>query len=121
MQGEGLPPREGLREAPRASVAIRVQYRFDARDPFADELAVDLSASGLLVRCVEARRVGAMVELVLVASDGVRKVRGFGRVARVGHCPDGSPAIGIQFVSLDERDLELLRELVAAASDALES
>jgi len=114
MRGED---RDGSREAPRALVAVRVQYRFDGRDPFAEESAVDLSASGVLVRCGTPRRVGTMLELVLVAADGARHVRGFGRVARVGQCPDGSPGIGIQFVSLDERDLDLLRELVAAASD----
>jgi hypothetical protein len=48
-------------------------------------------------------------------------IHGFGRVARVGKCPDGSPGMGVQFVSFEEEDLEFLEELVAIAVGQRES
>jgi len=103
------------REAPRAPVPCDVRYRFDSKADFSVRTAVDLSATGVFLPAEGAHQVGAMVELQLVSLGGARILRGFGRVARVGRCPDGSPGMGVQFVSFDEEDLALLEKLVAAA------
>ncbi|HVP67621.1 MAG TPA: PilZ domain-containing protein [Anaeromyxobacteraceae bacterium] len=103
------------REAPRASVAVHVHYRFDPRQAFTIQAAVDLSATGVFVPFDGAHRVGAMVELVLIPPGSENALHGFGRVARLGRCPDGAPGMGVQFVSFEERDLELLESLVAGA------
>jgi len=103
------------REAPRAPVPVHVHYRFDAREEFTVHPAVDLSATGVFVPFHGAHRVGAMVELVLVPPGGEQSLHGFGRVARMGICPDGAPGMGVQFVSFEESALGLLEELVAGA------
>jgi hypothetical protein len=113
MGGENLSER--VREAPRAPVPVEVHYRFGSRDDFAVRAALDLSATGVFLPFDGAHRVGAMVELELVSPGGARTLHGFGRVARVGSCPDGTPGMGVQFVSFDEEDLELLEQLVAVA------
>jgi len=110
--------RDTRREAPRASVPVRVHYRFDPRADFLAEAAVDVSVSGVFVRFRGDPRVGSMVHLRLELPDGRPTVEGFGRVARFGICADGCPGIAIQFVSLEERATGLLEELVAANLDA---
>jgi len=109
---------EGNREAPRAPVLCDVHYRFEQHQDFAVRGAVDLSASGVFLPVEDAHPVGTMVELKLTSRGGARTLRGFGRVARVGRCPDGSPGMGVQFVSFAEQDLELLEGLVADAMEA---
>lgn len=108
------------REAQRAPVPVDVHYRFSAREEFTVRRAVDLSATGVFLPYDGEKRVGAMVELRLISPDGGRTLQGFGRVARLGRCPDDSPGMGVQFVSFAEQDLELLEELVAVAVEASE-
>jgi hypothetical protein len=106
--------RDSRREAPRARLPVSVHFRFEPQAAFVAEEAVDVSASGVFLRYRGEHRVGAMVHLRLAMPDGRPTVEGFGRLARFGTCPDGSPGIAIQFVSLEERGTDLLEELVAA-------
>jgi len=109
-----------VREAPRAAIQVNVHYRFDTRHEFTVGTAIDLSATGVFLPFEGTQRVGAMVELALLSPDSRRTLHGFGRVARIGSCPDGKPGMGVQFVSFDESDLELLEELVAVAVEERE-
>jgi hypothetical protein len=113
--------RDTRREAPRASVPVKVHYRFDPAAGFLAEAAVDVSVSGVFLRYGGEHRIGAMVHLRLELPDGRPTVEGFGRVARSGTCPDGCPGIAIQFVSLEERATDLLEELVASRLEPLEA
>ena len=112
MSGGGESPSDRGREACRAQVAVRVHYRFHPQETFAVAEAVDLSASGVLVRCDGDGRVGSMVHVRLALPDGNGTVEGFGRVARSGTCKDGGPAMAIQFLSLDAQAIDLLERLV---------
>jgi len=112
--------RDSRREAPRAQVPVRVQYRFEPQAAFVAEEAVDLSASGVFLRYGGEHRVGAMVHLRLALPEGQPTVEGFGRVARSGVCPDGCPGIAIQFLSLEERGIALLEDLVASRLESSE-
>jgi hypothetical protein len=120
MSGASESPSDRGREACRAQVAVRVHYRFDPQGAFDVAEAVDLSASGVLVRCDGDGRVGSMVHVRLALPDGNGTVEGFGRVARSGTCQDGGPAMAIQFLSLDAQAIDLLERLVEGRLQATE-
>jgi len=117
MRGRTEDRSERVREAVRVSVGVHVRYRFDTREEFAAATAVDVSASGVFVPFEGKQGAGAMVELEVEWPKSGKPLHGFGRVARLGNCPDGKPGMGVQFVSFDEQDLELIEEFVSVAAE----
>jgi uncharacterized protein (TIGR02266 family) len=99
--------------APRIPLALQVEYRCDAQHAFAVGQGTDLSTSGLFVHTDQPRQVGSMIFLRVALRDGSKVAEGFGRVARVGEDASGHLGMGIQFISLDDRSLGLVEEMVA--------
>ncbi len=104
--------RAETRREPRVAVAMLVQYRFDALEDFVADYSANLSTTGIFVHTDEPRKVGTTVYLQITLREGARLIEGFGRVARVGR-DRGRMGMGIQFVSLDEDSMALIRRVLA--------
>jgi uncharacterized protein (TIGR02266 family) len=101
-----------IEREPRVTVAMLVQYRFDALEELVADYSANLSTTGIFVHTDEPRKVGTTVYLLITLREGARLIEGFGRVARVGR-DQGKKGMGIQFVNLDEDSMALIRRVVA--------
>lgn len=104
--------RAEIEREPRVTVAMLVQYRFDALEEFVADYSANLSTSGIFVHTDTPRKVGTTVYLMITLREGTRLIEGFGRVARVGK-DRGKLGMGIQFVNFDEDSMALVRRVVA--------
>ncbi len=101
-----------IEREPRVSVAMLVQYRFDALEDFVADYSANLSTTGIFVHTDQPRKVGTTVYLLITLREGARLIEGLGRVARVAK-DRGKTGMGIQFVNFDEDAMALVRRVVA--------
>ena len=105
--------RPDLRQYPRRTQSLLVQYRTDLLSAYRIEYATDVSAGGLFVRTDEPRAAGTLLQIQLTPRDGSRAIEGLGRVVRsvlAGvDLERGAAGMGIEFVDLDPDSIAALQ------------
>ena len=103
------------RKHPRAPLHMLVQFRFDTLEDFISEYSMDISMSGIFIHTTEPRPVGTPIWLQFTLKDGSTIIEALGKVARMAPpgAGGGSPGMGIEFESFDERTRDVLTRLVA--------
>lgn len=98
----------------RKSLPLLVQYRFNPIGEFHTDYSLNISAGGLLLHMVSAPQIGATVHLQFIMRGESRVIQCRGRVLRVEQTqmPETPVRAGVQFVDIDEDDLEAINALV---------
>ncbi len=99
------------RIANRVPLECQVAMRFENFDDFVTECSMNISATGMFVRCSDPQPAGSVLDFKFALADGEKLIRGYGEVVWARHRDDGSerPAgMGIRFLHLDAESRELI-------------
>ena len=90
---------------------VTINKEFASAEDFVDQYVVNISTSGVFVRCDEELDVGMHVNLnFTILAEDIETITGIGEIVRVQANPRG---IGVEFRSLSAESMELIERLVA--------
>ncbi len=99
------------RIANRVPLECQVAMRFENFDDFVTECSMNISATGMFVRCSNPQPAGSVLDFKFALADGEKLIRGYGEVVWARNRDDGPerPAgMGIRFLHLDAESRELI-------------
>ncbi len=96
----------------RVPLERQVKLHFEDFEGFVTECSMNVSATGMFIRCSDPQPAGSSLELEFSLTDGDPLIRGYGEVMwarRHGAGPDHPAGMGIRFLHLDAESRELIR------------
>ncbi len=100
------------RASNRVPLERQVALRFEDFEGFVTECSMNISATGMFIRCQDPQPAGSVLDFELSLTDGEKLVRGYGEVMwarRQDAGPDHPAGMGIRFLHLDAESRELIR------------
>ncbi len=100
------------RENNRVPLERQVTLRFEDFEGFVTECSMNISATGMFIRCDDPQPAGSVLDFELSLADGEKLVRGYGEVMwarRHDDGPDHPAGMGVRFLHLDAESRELIR------------
>lgn len=100
------------RESNRVPLERQVALRFEDFEGFITECSMNISATGMFIRCSDPQPAGSVLDFEFSMVDGEKLVRGYGEVMwarRQDSGPDHPAGMGIRFLHLDAESRELIR------------
>ncbi len=100
------------RKSNRVPLERQVSLRFEDFEGFVTECSMNVSATGMFIRCGEPQPKGSVLDFEFSLADGEKLIRGYGEVMwarrhRAG--PDHPAGMGLRFLHLDAESRELIR------------
>ena len=101
------------RKHQRVPLLRSVRYKFEDIEAFKDRHASDLSMGGMFIQTEKPETIGTVLYFEFQTA-AEKILAGYGRVVRVNGAddPELDPGMGIEFLKLEDRSLETLRELL---------
>lgn len=103
------------RKATRVDLMRQVAFRFEDLEGFMTEVLLNISSTGMFIRCDEPQPKGSVLDFEFALADGEKLVRGYGEVKwarRHDGGPDKPAGMGVRFLHLDADSRELVRWFV---------
>lgn len=90
---------------------VTINKEFASAEDFVDQYVVNISTSGVFVRCDDELTVGMHVNLdFTILAEEIETITGIGEVVRLQVNPRG---IGVEFRSMSAESMELIERLIA--------
>ena len=100
------------RAYPRLPLEMVVQFRLHDLNEFMRDYAANLSQGGMFIRTREPRAEGSLLYVQFRLKDGASLIEGLARVVHVNGPDQPIPGMGLEFVNLDAKSVELIDRIV---------